>query len=214
MSPVKIKRAYRSPRRAKQAEATRAAILDTADRMFRAEGWIASTIVAIARDAGISPETIYAHFKNKRAIAQELIIRATRGSQPDTPMMQQEHRTRMLGLGDAGLIIDAFAADISQVLTRGAPILAVVRSAAETDPEMAELYADLHRSRARNFGTLIAALERLGALREEVDGEAALGTVWSITSPELWLLRLGLFGATPQTNEDWIRTSLRRLLLA
>ena len=213
MKNVKPKRSYRSLQREKQAEATRNAVLNAADQLFRDKGWAATTIAAIAKGAEVSPETVYSRFGNKRTIAHQLVIRAMRGDHQQTPMMQQEQRTKVLQMTNGGKIIDAFVADLCGLLTRTALILAVVRSAAETDAEMDDLYADLHQSRRRNLGTVIVALERIGALRSGLDPEAAKDTLWSVVSPELWLLRIGQLDATPETNREWIRTTLKRLLL-
>lgn len=214
MSDVKPKRAYRSRRREEQAESTHNAVLDAAEHLFRENGWSATTIAAIAKEADVSPETIYARFGNKRTIVHQLVTRIMRGDQQETPMMQQEQRAKLLQMTNGRNIIDAFSDDISGLLTRAAPILAVVKSAAETDTEMAGLYADLHETRRRNLGKLITALERIGALRPGLDTEVAKDTLWSVVSPELWLLRIDQLRTTPDTNREWIRMTLQRLLLA
>jgi len=161
----------------------------------------------------VSPETVYSRFGNKRAIVHQLLTRAMRGADQKTPMMQQEQRADLLRMTDGRNILDAFCDDICGLLARAAPILAVVRSAAENDAEMGELYADLHASRRRNLGDLIAALERTRALRPGLDAESATDTLWSIVSPELWSLRMDQLRTTPAANSEWIRMTLRRLLL-
>jgi AcrR family transcriptional regulator len=189
------------------------AVLDAAGRLFREKGWGATTIAAVARAAKVSPETIYARFGNKKTIAHQLIVRAMRGDDQQTPFMQQARRANIEKMSDGGALIDGFSADVSGLLTQVAPILAVIRSAAERDAEMAELYADLHQTRRRNLRGVILALERLGALRRGLDVEAATDSLWSLVSPELWLLRIEQCGATPESNREWLRASLRRLLL-
>lgn len=214
MNDVKPKRAYRSRRREKQAEHTHNAVLDAAERLFRENGWTAITIAAIAREAEVSPETIYARFGNKRTIVHQLVIRAMRGAQQQTPMMQQEHRAKVLQMTDGRNMINGFSDDIAELLTRAAPLLAVIRSAAENDSQMADLYADLHETRRQNLGKLVTALERIGALRPGLDAQVAQDTLWSVVSPELWWLRTNQLRTTPDTNREWIRMTLQRLLLA
>lgn len=214
MKNVNQKRTYDSPRRRAQAEATRNAVLDAAERLFRMNGWAATTIAAIAAEAGVSTETVFSRFGNKKTIVHEMVIRAMRGAQPSTPMMQQDERSKVLKAGDAVAMIDAFSADIAELLARVAPILAVVRSAAETDRDMADLYSDLHKSRRRNLSMLTAALAEKGALRPGLDAETAVDTLWSVASPELWLLRTNQLNLSPDAHREWLRTVLRRLLLA
>lgn len=213
MEEVKPKRAYRSAQRSKQAELTRTAVLDAAEKLFRELGWASTTIAAIARQAQVSVETVYARFGNKRTIAHELITRAIRGDQQDVPLMQQDRRAHVLQQSDGNQILEAFASDISQLLLRVAPILAVIRTAAETDPTMAELYRELHHSRRRNLGRVVEALKEKGTLRSGLDGDSAIDMLWSIVSPELWQVRTEQLGLSPEANRGWISATLQRLLL-
>ena len=51
---VKPKRSYHSPRRQAQAAATRLSILEAAQRLFERQGYAATTMDAIADDAGVA----------------------------------------------------------------------------------------------------------------------------------------------------------------
>lgn len=211
---VKVKRAYRSPHREKQAESTRQSVLDAAEQLFRELGWAPTTVAAVAQRAGVSAETVYARFGNKRKIAHELVIRAMRGPDRQTPFMQQQERASVLQQAGGAQIIDAFAADISMLLSRVAPILAVIRTAADGDKEMADLYRELQQARRKNLGKVAEALQRAGSLKAELSLEEAGDTIWSIVSPELWLLRISQLGCTPESNREWISATLQQLLLA
>ena len=50
------KRRYHSPRRREQAEATRNEILDAAERLFIRDGYVATSMAAIAKEAGVGAE--------------------------------------------------------------------------------------------------------------------------------------------------------------
>ena len=60
-----VKRSYDSSRRQAQARATRRAVLQAAHDLFVAQGYARTTIAEVAAQAGVSPETVYAAFKNK-----------------------------------------------------------------------------------------------------------------------------------------------------
>ncbi len=212
MNPVNKKRRYASPRRQQQAEATRAAILDAARELFTEKGWSATTITAIARSAAVAPETIYAHFGNKRAIVQAMVVAAMRGGEPGVPMMEQAERRRVHGQTDPDAMIEAFAADLAGLVSRVAPVLGAIRGAAETDDEMRELYLDLHAARRRNLGTFVERLKAIGGLRDGLDVETATTHVWSLGSPELFLLWTGVAGAEREAFRDWFAAALKRLL--
>ncbi len=210
---VKPKRRYRSPRREIQAEATRTAILDAARALFTTDGWASTTIAAIARKAGVATETVYARFHTKPALVRALVVAAMRGSQPDTPFMEQAGRQAVQMQTDPERMVDAFAADLAAILARVAPVLAVVRSAAESDPEMRELYSELHTARRRNLAHFVATLAGIDGLRKELDEQTATDLVWSLGSPELFLVRTSFDGQSPAAHGDWLAVSLKRLLL-
>src|SRR6266568_2113124 len=62
----------RTPRRPK-AQATRRRILDAARGLFVARGYVATTIEAIAAEAGVAVPTVYLAFGTKRALLVELL---------------------------------------------------------------------------------------------------------------------------------------------
>lgn len=57
------------------AMATRAAIMDTADRLFRTLGYQKTTVADIARDLRMSPANIYRFFPSKAAITEAIAER-------------------------------------------------------------------------------------------------------------------------------------------
>src|SRR5687767_15223401 len=66
------KRKYDSTRRQVQADETRRQILTAAYKLFSERGYAGATIEAIATEAGVAPETIYAVFRNKGKILLRL----------------------------------------------------------------------------------------------------------------------------------------------
>lgn len=48
---------------------SRAAILESATRLFKEQGWLPTTVEGIAREAGVGTATVYNHFGNKNLIA-------------------------------------------------------------------------------------------------------------------------------------------------
>jgi AcrR family transcriptional regulator len=78
-----MSRAYSSPLRAEQAQATRRRILDAARAQFLAGGWTRTTVKVIADAAAVSPATVYAVFGTKRAVLSVLIDEALASGLPD-----------------------------------------------------------------------------------------------------------------------------------
>ena len=66
-------RPYKSQRRREHAQETRARILESARRLFLKTGYGSTTIGAIAADAGVAAQTVYAGFGSKRGIIFALL---------------------------------------------------------------------------------------------------------------------------------------------
>jgi len=207
------RRPYTSQRRRAQASGTREAVLAAAQDLFLELGWVRTTIAAVARSAGVSNETIYATFRTKQALLREVVARAVRGTDADTPLIRQERIRQLAGQPDQAQQIALFAADIATILSRVAPLMDVVRTAAGTDADMAVMYQDLHRGRRENLDWFAAALLRNGPLKGGLDAVAAGALLWRLASPDLYLLIRRVEGRSQQDYVAWLTTTLQALLL-
>ena len=207
---VKPRRPYRSERRREQAEQTRSRALEAAARLFQERGYEGTSIAAIAEEAGISPETVYAGFGTKRALLGELVERAVRGDDPK-PVPEQAGPRALAAATDQREQLRLFAADIARRLERAGPLVAMVAGAARSEPELADLLARLHDTRRRNLATLVDALAANGPLA--LPPAEALDTVWALTSPELHQLLVRVRGWTGRRYTQWLAETLAQLLL-
>jgi AcrR family transcriptional regulator len=204
------RRPYRSDLRREQAEQTRGRVLSAAAELFVERGYDATSIAAVAERAGVSAETIYARFRNKRTLIGAVMKHAVRGADP-RPVPEQDAPRALAAETDQREQLRLFAADIALRLERAAPLAAVVAGAARADPEIAELFERLHRNRLENLSTLIDAVAANGPLR--LSPEQALETTWALTSPELHQLLVRVRGWTRGRYRDWLADSLTMTLL-
>lgn len=207
---VKPRRPYRSERRREQAEETRERVLAAAGRLFAERGYESATIAAIAAEAGVATETVYAGFRNKRTLLGEAIRRAVRGVD-ESPVPQQQGPRAVVAATDQREQLRLFAADISLRLARAAPLVAVVTEASRTEPELAGLLAKLHGERLENLRTFVDALAANGPLR--LEPEPALDAVWALASPDLHQLLTRSRGWTRERYSGWLADSLAAILL-
>jgi AcrR family transcriptional regulator len=184
--PVKPRRPYESVRRREQARQTREAILDTAQRLLLRDGFAATTIAAIADGARVSVDTIYKAFGGKpglvRAICQQAL--AGEGAVPAESRSDALHATE----SDPREIIRGWGALSAEIAPRIAPILLLVRAAAELDPEMASLLSELNAERLERMTQNARNLAASHALREGLTVELAGEILWTYSSPELYEL--------------------------
>jgi len=79
------RRAYKSARRQQQAVNTRAEVLDAALLLFADRGWAGTGMRDVAREAGVSVETVYANFRSK----SDLLMAAIEVGEDFVPSQRQ-----------------------------------------------------------------------------------------------------------------------------
>jgi len=211
---VKPKRRYDSPRRREQAEATRLAILDAAGRLFVRDGYPATTMAAIAAEAGVALKTVYLAFDTKSGVLRALWNLRLRGDQEETPIgqrpwyvevMEESDPERKLRLGTRGAVA---------VRVRIGGLYDVIQGAALTDPEIAALWERIQSEFHANLRAVVEDLARRKQLAASLDVERATDILWLLNHPSTWLLLTGRCGWTPDEYEDWVFESARAQLLA
>jgi AcrR family transcriptional regulator len=207
---VKARRPYRSVRRREQAVETRERVLDAAALLFGRRGFESATIAAIAAEAGVSAETVYAGFRNKRTLLGELIRRAVRGAER-SPVPLQAGPQALAAVTDQREQLRLFAADVSLRLERVGPLVEVLTTAALSEPELAGLLSKIHSERLENLRVLVTALSANGPLR--LASEEALDTVWALASPDLYRLLTQTRSWSREAYCEWLSASLAALLL-
>jgi AcrR family transcriptional regulator len=184
MATVKPKRRYDSSGRQAQARRNRQVILDAAQRHFLEGGYAATTIAAIAAEAGVSVETIYKAFGGKPGLVRAIYDRGLVGQQP-VPAYQRADEMRERET-DPRAIMRNWGTIASEVSSLVSPIARLVRAAAASDPDMAALLHannDVREQRARHHARF---LKRRGYLREGVSVAQATDIIWTCTSDELY----------------------------
>ncbi|MDX6507980.1 MAG: hypothetical protein QOG06_2624, partial [Gaiellaceae bacterium] len=83
---VKQKRRYESPHRRAQAAETRRQILEAARGLFEEWGYTATTMAAIAAEAGVALKTVYLAFETKSGVLRALWQLFLRGDEGEAPV--------------------------------------------------------------------------------------------------------------------------------
>jgi AcrR family transcriptional regulator len=210
---VKPQRRYDSALRKEQARQTRARMLDAAQRLFSERGYASTTMDAIAAEAGVAVDTVYAGFGSKRGVLSALMdVRVGGDDQPvellDRPGPQAVRRET-----DQRRQVATFARDVTGIIERARPVDDVIRGAAAVDIEIAAMRANLQEVRFQNMRRFVSWLTANGPLRSGVGEDDAAAIVWSLTSPEIHrLLRVDRAWSAEQYAE-WLGQTLTLTLL-
>lgn len=199
------RRRYDSPLRAKRAEETKASLTRAATELFTTRGWANTGMRDVARAAGVAVETLYSHYASKRKLLDAVVDQAVVGD--DEPVaVARRPEFLALGRGRRADRVAAAAALATAVHERTAPFARLIREAAATDAEIAEL---LRATRERQRADVEAGLELvLGRPPKDEERDGA----WAILSPEVHLLLVDGSGWTRDRYERWVAETLARVL--
>ena len=155
MESVKPRR-YDASRRRAQALRTRQAILDAARRRFLHDGYTATTIASIADDADASPDTIYKSFGGKPGLLRAMCEDALSGGGP-VPAEQRSDAMQAAAT-DPATLLRGLGTLTAEVAPRIAPLLLLLATAAESDPALADLHAQLEDARLARMAQVARTL--------------------------------------------------------
>jgi AcrR family transcriptional regulator len=212
--PVKPSRSYDSPRRREQAAATRDAILQAARRLFERDGYAATSIAAIAAEAGVSVKTVYLAFESKGGLVRAVWNRALRGERDDTPVAEQGWYREVVEEPDPERQLRLNARNARAVKERAGARLEVLRGAAATDREIDVLWQRIQSEFHANQRVIAERLSTKGALRDGLDVDVAADVMWTLNHPSVYRLLVGDRSWTPARYEAWLGDSFCSQLLA
>lgn len=168
--PVK-RRTYDTTDRRRQAGERRARVVEEAAALFQAQGFARTTVDAVATQAGVSSEMIYKSFGGKAGLVRAIWHDALAGTGPDHAEERADVLSTTAHSGRA--IIEGWLRLGLEVAPRGSRVLALVRSAAQVDPEAAGLLAEIEKGRGERMLHNARALEAGGHLRPDLPVEQA-----------------------------------------
>src|SRR3954469_4289533 len=210
---VKSKRRYDSPRRREQAAATRRHILEAAQRLFEEQDYAATTMEAIAREAGVALKTVYLAFDTKSGLLRALWHLLLRGDEEDAPIGERPWYREVLAEPDPERAVRLGAHSARLVKERAGALLGVIRAAAATDSDAAELWRRIESDFYENQRRFVQTLHDKGALRPGLGVDRGADIMWTLNHPELWHLLVGARGWSPEEYERWFADTLCAQLL-
>jgi AcrR family transcriptional regulator len=207
-------RTYRSSVREEQARRTRLAILDAARLLFTEQGYAATTIAQIAAKAGVAVDTVYAAVGTKPVLTRLLMETAISGTDQAVPAEERDYVRRVRAAGTASEKIRIYAAAVTEVNSRLAPLHLVLRDAAAQTPELGGLWTEIATRRAGNMRLFAQDLAATGELRPGLDVDEVADVVWSLNSAEFYTLLVRERGWPPARLAAWLADTWCRLFLA
>jgi AcrR family transcriptional regulator len=208
------KRTYDSSRRQAQANETRRHILEAARRLFIERGYAGATAEAIAAEAGVAAQTIYAIFKNKKRILVSLMnVSPTTGVEDHTPMAERANVQAVAQERDQRRQIQRFAEVVAGNLDQVAAVFEVMTEAAKIEPDFERIVQKLNKQRLEHMTSAVQDFAAKGLFRDNRDETYARDTVWTLTSGEVFLLLTRDRGWSKEKYSEWLADMLISALL-
>ena len=197
----------------KRNVATEGKIAAAATKLFCAQGYLDTTMAAIAAEAGVSVQTLYLRHGSKAAILSAALDVAIVGDADPVPVADREGEffARALGVHSAAESIAIWARGVRNVCARTHGLYEVIRSAA-ADPEVAEVLAKNRHERSAGHLVLAAAF----ADKDGFAGRSAAASrrpAVRARTEDSYLLFVVDRGWTPEEWERWVVDTLGAQLL-
>jgi len=194
------------------AEQTQRVIVETAARLFIADGYHATSIGRIASEAGVAVQTIYNSIGAKRELLSRVLDYAAAGERAPTPvpqfMAEQAERE-----SDPQRIIGQLVEFWHDALPRTAPVFRVIREAAAADPEAAALERARAAQRLANYGQAARLLADPAGLRAGLTVDQAAATIFAVGHPDTYRALVIDGEWTGERWAQWAQTTLQSALL-
>ena len=174
-----------------------------ATRLFTANGWAATGMRDVAREAGVATETVYAHFSSKTGLFRRAMDVAVVGD--DAPVALAERpEFAAIAKGSRADRIAAAAMLLTEVNQRTSGFAKVLREAAPTDPVIAEMLRAARERIRVDIAAGAAAVMGRRPTRLERDG------LWALLSIEVYLLLVEESGWSIKQYRAWVAEMLER----
>jgi len=192
--------ARRPTLREERAAVTRHRILDAARHRFFEDGYAATTLRAIAEEAGVAVQTIYAVFGSKATILAEL-----RALVVDLPEADAEFRAAMAASTPERRLA-RFAHSIRIRWELAGDVVRVNQDAVRVDPS---LRTGIAAADARRHGGIAAFVHGIKADFDAlIDVERSVGVVNALTLYAVYEELISVHGWTPDAYEAWLADAL------
>jgi len=192
--------------RDERARVTRRRIADAARSLFRSRGYGATTLQAVADEAGVAVQTVYAVYGSKAGILHELRDSVVRQPEADDLFEEALHEDK------AEAKLKLFGQSIRRRWEFGHDVVEIHRDAAATDASVrAEVEQVLERRRA-GIDRFARTLE--GQLAPGIDVAHATAIIDALTLPEVYAELTDVAHWDADEFEGWLARSLRNQLLA
>jgi AcrR family transcriptional regulator len=194
-----------------QIARTEERILAAATALFLADGYVATTLEAVAKRAQVAPRTVYVRFGTKAALFKRVVDVAIVGDAAPIGVLDRDWARPAATAPTAAERIAANAAICRQIAERAGALFAVAQQAAAVEPLIAGFWQEGREQSRYAQAVFWTQLADDGLLDQAVDVAWLTDTSAIIAAAETYLLITRLTGWDLDAYENWLAVTMTRL---
>ena len=185
---AEVKRNYDATSRRERARQRRLDVVVAAQELFDTNGFQATTISAVARRAGVSPESIYKGFGTKAALAKAVFDFVIAGDAAPVPIAERPEAQAIRDEPDVRRKIRGYVDGFVARQQRSARVQILIRDGRHSDETLRETWQTLLDERLTGMTMFGRHLLGTGDLRPGITLDEVADVLWTYISVELYEL--------------------------
>ncbi|MGZ6575512.1 MAG: TetR/AcrR family transcriptional regulator [Solirubrobacteraceae bacterium] len=173
--------------RRRRGSDTRRRIEQAAALLFTRDGYTATTMQAVAAEAGVHVQTIYLAYRTKPALLAACAARLVAGEEdPGTHPAERRWAREVAAAPDPHAKLARYVKQIGDVTPRIAPLIDVLRTTAPAEPDVAAFLEQMERGRREGPLHLLGHGVPRGTWRPGLTADQVADIVFAIASPDTY----------------------------
>src|SRR6516162_340584 len=186
-------------------------IIAAATELFLADGYVATTLEAVARRAQVGARTVYLRFGTKAALFKRVVDVAIVGDTLPIDVLGRDWAQAALTAPTAAERLAAGAAMGRQIMERTGALFAVAQQAAAVEPLIAGFWQQGRQQSRHAQAVFWTRMAEDGLLDPRVDLAWVIDTASILGSAETYLVITRMLGWDLDEYENWLVTTSARL---
>lgn len=206
-------RAAEPPRPRRRGSDTRRRIEAAAALLFTRDGYTATSMQAIATEAGVHVQTIYLAYRTKPALLAACAGRLVAGEEdPETPPAERRWAREVAAKRDPNAKLVRYVRQIAEVTPRIMALIDVLRATAPAEPDVAAFLEEIEKGRREGPRQLLGHGVPTGTWRAGLTPDKVADIVFAIASPDTLRALTDRCGWTQSAAEALIVRALQHEL--
>ncbi|KGN31435.1 hypothetical protein N802_03470 [Knoellia sinensis KCTC 19936] len=209
------KRRYDATSRRSQAQATRARVVLAATEAFLELGYVGATVPDIAARAGVALKTVYRAAPGKAGLLAASVTAAVAGgvARGEVPVVERPAIRAITEEPDPAQQLRLYAKTQPGIWARVGPLLRVLATAAESEPELRAMQAEQEAVRHAGLTDFARLLDERRALKVGLTPERAADIIVTLGSFATYESLVNTYDWTHDQYVEWLVAALQHSLL-